>query len=501
MSRFTPHTALAPRRRAVLSAALAGLTAVAACAPRTAPAPVAPSGPPLDRARPPALGAPAPLKTPPVVTRELPNGLRLVVVEQHELPLADFVLLVRSGAEMDPAATPGVASLAAALLDEGTTTRDALAIADQQAYLGVRIGAGAGWDASTVSLHAPVAQLDSALALFADVVLRPTFPEQEFTRVRAERVTELIQLKDRPRAIADRAFAQVLYGDAHPYGRPLTGTEASVQRITRDDLSRFYRTFYRPNNATLIVVGDVRPDDVERRARALFGGWERAEVPPASYPAPPAARPATVYLIDKQRAPQSSVRIGLVGVPRATPDYFPLQVMNTVLGGSFTSRLNQNLRETRGYTYGASSGFAMRRAAGPFLAAAEVTGGKTDSALVEFMKELRSIRDTVPVTELDKAKRYLQLGLPADLESSGQIASQMVPIVLHGLPLNFFDTYVQRVEGVTQADVQRVAREYVDPSRVAVVVVGDRASIEAGLKAINVGPVEIRDLSGAPVRP
>ncbi len=485
--------------RATLAAVT--LAALAACAPPPPQATVAPIESPVNRGAPPALGAPAALKTPPVVTRELPNGLRLVVVEQHELPLADFILLVRSGGEMDPAATPGVASLTASLLDEGTTTRDALAVADQQGYLGVRLGAAAGWDASTVSLHAPVAQLDSALALFADVVLRPTFPEQEFTRVRAERVTELIQLKDRPRAIADRAFAQILYGDAHPYGRPLTGTEASVQRITRDEVARFYRTFYRPNNATMIVVGDVRPDDVERRVRALFGGWERAEVPAASYPAPPAPRGATVYLIDKSRAPQSSVRIGLVGVPRATPDYFPIQVMNTVLGGSFTSRLNQNLRETRGYTYGASSGFALRRAAGPFLAGAEVTGTKTDSALVEFMKELTAIRDTVPAEELSKAKRYLQLGLPADLESSGQIAAQMVPIVLHGLPLNFFDTYVQRVEGVTQADVQRVARTYVDPSRVAVVVVGDRASIEAGLRAVNVGPVEIRDISGAPVRP
>jgi predicted Zn-dependent peptidase len=206
-----------------------------------------------------------------------------------------------------------------------------------------------------------------------------------------------------------------------------------------------------------------------------------------------------VYLIDKPGAPQTSVRIGTVGVPRSTEDYFPLLVANTILGGSFTSRLNQNLRESRGYTYGARSRFEMRRAAGPFSATAEVTGAKTDSSLVEFVRELRAIRDTVPAAELEKAKRYLQLQLPGAFETTGQIASQLVPLVLYGLPLDFYDAYVGRVGGVTQADVQRVAQRYIDPSKVAVVIVGDRKSIEAPVRALGLGELQLRDLDARPV--
>jgi zinc protease len=210
-----------------------------------------------------------------------------------------------------------------------------------------------------------------------------------------------------------------------------------------------------------------------------------------------------VYLIDKAGAPQTSVRVGSVGVPRSTEDYFALRVMNTILGGAFTSRLNQNLREARGFTYGAFSGFQMRRAAGPFVASAEVTGTATDSALVEFMKELRAIRDTVPRPELEKATRYLQLQLPGQFETTGDIASQLVPLVVHGLPLSYYNDLVQRLGAVTQADVQRVAQRYLDPSRFLVVLVGDRKSIEAGVRALDLGPVTVKtipDVMGAPIR-
>jgi predicted Zn-dependent peptidase len=199
-------------------------------------------------------------------------------------------------------------------------------------------------------------------------------------------------------------------------------------------------------------------------------------------------------LIDRPGAPQSSVRIGLVGVPRASADYFPLLVMNTILGGSFTSRLNQNLRETRGYTYGAGSRFDMRRAAGPFMAGAEVTGTKTDSALVEFMKELRAMGDTVPAAELEKARQYLVLQMPGDFETTTDLAGQLAGLVRYGLPLDYYDTYAQRVQAVTQADVQRVARQYVDPSRFAIVVVGDRKTVEPAVRALNLAPVVVRDV-------
>jgi predicted Zn-dependent peptidase len=367
------------------------------------------------------------------------------------------------------------------------------------AYLGIRLGTGGTWDYSTVSLHTPTAQLDSALALFADVALRPAFPQQELERLRTERLTALVQMRDRPTVIADQAYNAILYGSEHPYGRPTVGTERTIRNITQADLRRFYESYWRPNNATLIVVGDVKADDVERRARALFGGWERRDVPRTTYAATRPAGATTVYLVDKPGAAQSSVRIGAIGAPRASDDFFAIQVLNTILGGSFTSRLNQNLRETRGYTYGAGSSFALRSQAGPFTARAEIVAAKTDSSLVEFMKELRAIRDTIPSDELAKAKRYLQLGLPDAFETTTDIASQLVPLVVYGLPLDFYDGYVRRIGQVTQADVQRVAQRYVDPSRLAIVVVGDRKSIEPTIRALNMGEVSVRDMTGAPV--
>jgi predicted Zn-dependent peptidase len=436
--------------------------------------------------------------------RELPNGLTLLIVEHHELPVADLTLIVRSGYEADPREHEGLASLTAALLDDGTTTRSALQIADQQAFLGVRLGTNAAWDMSTVSLHTPTAQLDSALALFADVVLNPTFAQAELDRLRLERQTLLTQMKDRPTAIADQAYATILFGADHPYGRPTLGTEASVKRIAQSDVRGYYQEHYRPNNATLLVVGDVRPADIEQRITALMGRWQRRNRPAPVMTKSPAwhdgsARRTTVYLVDKPGAPQSSIRVGSIGVARSTADYFPLLVMNTVLGVPFTSRLMQNLRETHGYTYGAWSRFDMRRDPGPFVAQAEVVGAKTDSALVEFMKELRAIRDTVPQAELQRAKRYLQLQLPSLFETTNDIAYQLMPLAVYGLDLEFYNNYVQRIEQVTQADVQRVARKYIDPERLSIVVVGDRKQVEGGVARLGLGEVLIRDIYGKPL--
>jgi len=454
----------------------------------------------FDRSKPPELGPPPKLSLPPITTRQLPNGLRLMVVEQHELPLADFVLLVGSGSTADPASKPGIANLVSAMLREGTTTRKSLEIADQIAFLGIRLSPTSSWESSTLSLHTPTAQLDSALALFADVALHPSFPANEFERVRKTQLTELLQLRDQGAAIASIAFPAIIYGSAHPYGAPAQGTEASVKALTTGDLLSYYQANFRPNNATLIVVGDVTPAQVEQKINGLFGGWQRADIPQINYSEPPKSGATTIYLIDKPGAAQSSFRIGEVGVPRSTQDYFALTVMNTILGGSFTSRLNQNLRETRGYTYGAGSRFDMRRAAGPFLASAEIVTAKSDSALLEFMKELNGIRQLVPPAELSRAKRYLQLQLPGNFETTQQIAAALVPVALYGLPLDYYNKYVQNIEGVTQADVARVAQQYINPGSLAVVIVGDRKTIEAGLKATNVGPIAIRDISGQPIQ-
>jgi predicted Zn-dependent peptidase len=502
-----------PRLRGPLAAASVAVSLASGCSgprvvttsppipvPTAAPVPAAT----IDLTKPPTLGAPPTLTPPQISTRELTNGLRIVVLEQHELPLVDVMLQIRSGGESDPAGKMGTAALVAAMLTEGTTNRSALQIADQAAFLGIQLNASSGWEQSTVSLHAPTAQLDSALALFGDVALRPSFPTADLERVRKVRLTALQQLRDRGPAIADRAFAAAVFGEQHPYGRPLAGTEGSLGSITRDEIQRFYTTYYRPNNATLLVVGDVRPDDVERRARELFGAWARGTVATPATSTSSGATGTTVVIVDKPGAAQTSFRLGGIGAPRSTSDYFPLQVMNTILGGAYTSRLNQNLRETHGYTYGAGSGFGLRRSAGPFIASAEVVTAKTDSALIEFIKELRAIRDTVPSDELAKAKRYLQLGLPSNFETTQGIASEFLPLIAYGIPLDFFASAVQRYGAVTQADVQRVARQYVNPDKLTVVVVGDRKVIEPGIRALKPGEIitrDIRDVLGAAPTP
>jgi zinc protease len=453
----------------------------------------------FDRTKPPELGPPPRVALPPIVTRELPNGLKLMIVEQHELPLADFVLLVGSGSTTDPTSKTGVANLTSAMLREGTATRKSLEIADQIAFLGINLSPSSSWESSTLSLHTPTAQLDSALALFADVALHPSFPANEFERIRKSRLTDLIRLKDQGPAIANLAFPAIIYGSGHPYGAATLGTEASVKSLSVTDLQNYYQANFKPNNSTLIIVGDVTPSQIEQKINAVFGGWQRGDVSPLTYADPPKAGTTTIYLIDKPGAAQSSFRIGAVGVPRSTKDYFALSVMNTILGGSFSSRLNQNLRETKGYTYGANTRFDMRRAAGPFSASAEIVAAKTDSALLEFMKELNGIRQTVPPTELSRAKRFLQLQLPGNFETTQDIAFQLVPVALYGLPLDYYNNYVQNIEAVTQADVARVAQQYINPGSLAVVIVGDRKSIEPGLRAINVAPIVIRDMSGQPI--
>ena len=480
--------------RPVVIARSFALAALVACSTAVAQSTAA-----FDRSKPPALGPAPSLSVPRAVERTLPNGLRLIIVEHHELPVADFSLIVKTGGEADPWGKTGLATLAATLLTKGAGTRGAPEIAEQQAFLGARLGAFSGWDQSVVTLSATTAVLDSALALFADVALRPTFPAAEFDREKTQRMTQLMQVKDRGPAMADRAFSMILFGENHPYGQPLAGIEATVETLTRDDVAAFYRTYYRPNNALLMVVGDVTPADIERQLTALFGRWERTAVPVVNIPAPPARTDRRIYVVDKPAAPQASFRIGTPGVARSTPDYYPLQVMNTILGGSFTSRLNNNLRETKGYTYGAGSGFGMRKEPGPFVSRAEIVAEKSDSALIEFVKELENIRRPVPAEELDKAKKYMQLGLPSGFETTSDIASQLASFALYGLPLDEPARAVGRIGAVTAADVQRVAMRYLDPQRMAIVIAGDASSLIPMLRATGIAPVERRDSYGKPV--
>lgn len=454
----------------------------------------------VDRTKPPMLGPPPALHIPPVVVRELSNGVRLMIVERHSLPVADFILVVPTGATADPADRAGVANLVASMLTEGTATRNALQIADQMAYLGVSLSSSSSWDATTVRLSTPTAQLDSALALFADVSLHASFPDAEFARVKQDRLTSLLQLKDRGPAIASLIYPSILYGKDNPYGRSAIGTDASVSAMTTADLATFYHANFAPDGATLIAVGDVTPGEVEQKAQALFGGWAQRTVPKVTVGPGLAAPATTVYLIDKPGAAQSSFRIGSVGVARSTSDYFPITVMNTTLGGSFTSRLNQDLREDKGYTYGASSRFDMRKYAGPFTASAEVVSAKSDSALIEFMKQLRDIRDPIPEAELAKTKRYLQLELPSSFETNGQVATRLSDVALYGLPLDYYNHVVDEIGAVTQGAAQRVAAKYIDPSHLAVLIVGDRKLIEGPIKSLNIGPMVFLDVAGNPIQ-
>jgi predicted Zn-dependent peptidase len=445
-----------------------------------------------DRTRPPAPGPTPTFSLPPIQKRTLGNGLAVWMVEMHEVPLVDLTLIVKTGAEADPPGQFGLASFTAAMLDEGAGSRNALELADAIDFLGAELTTGSSFDASVVHLNSVTDKLDAALPLFADVVQRPTFAAADMERLRQERLTSLVQTRDNASALASAAFIRTLYGPDHRYGTPLLGTRAANAALTPGHLRTFHAAHYQPQNACLLVVGDVTPGSLLPKLEAAFGSWAARGVPPADrlpQTSPPTAR--HVYLVDKPGAAQSQIRIGTIGVSRLTPDYFVLDVLNTILGGSFTSRLNQNLREVHGYSYGASSGFDMRRAAGPFTAGAGVQTDKTAESLREFFKELDGIHQPVPAGELARARNLEALSFPAAFETAAGMAGQLADLWIYGLPDAFFDQYIPRVQAVTSADLQRAADVHLPTATFAVVVVGDLSVIEAPVRALNLGPVTV----------
>jgi predicted Zn-dependent peptidase len=457
-----------------------------------------------DRNKPPALGPAPALKLPAIQKRQLSNGLPVWIVEQHEVPVAQVNLVVLAGATEDPARKFGVTSLMTAMLEEGAASRSALEIADAIDFLGADLGTAVTFDATAVRLHVPVARLADALPIMADVALRPTFPSEELDRLRQQRLTALLQARDDPAAIVAQAFPRVLYGGAHRYGVSMGGTAETIKALSVADLRSQYTATFRQPSSALVVVGDVMPDRVLPLLEMSFGTWRSSgTTTPVTLPTAPIAAQRQIYLVDKPGAPQTQIRIGAVSVPRSTPDYFPIQVMNTILGGSFSSRLNMNLREKHGYTYGAQSAFDMRKNAGPFFAAAGVQTDKTSEALKEFFNELNGIQQQVPADELTRAKNYVALRYPSGFEATTDISRRIEEAIVYRLPDDYFAKYVQNIQAVTAADVQRVARQYVQPARVQVVVVGDRKVIEPGIRALNLGPIKamtIDDVFGpAPV--
>lgn len=427
----------------------------------------------------------------------LPNGLTVMYVRQAELPVVSAVLVTRgAGSAEEPAELTGLASFTAGMLDEGAAGMDALALADALDLLGASLGTFAATDAAQTNLYVLKQNFPRALQLMADVVIRPDFPEREISRVRDERLTALARARDEATTIANNAFASLVYGGQHPYGR--FSSAESTRGLDRARVQAFHASRYRPENSTLILVGDVDPATMQPQIAQAFGGWtaQGAGMPIAAPPAAPSIGRTTVYLIDKPGAAQSEIRIGHPGVSRSNPDYFALQVMNTMLGGTFTSRLNTNLRETHGWAYGARSSFQMLRGEGPFTAASGVQTNATDSALVEFFRELDRLRtEPVSAAELQKIKNFVGLRLPDQLETTQDMAGQLANLETYGLDASFYDDFVQRVMAVTAEDVRRVANQYVRPGNSVVVIVGDRSKVEAGIRAANVGPVEIRDVT------
>ncbi|HZT76246.1 MAG TPA: pitrilysin family protein [Vicinamibacterales bacterium] len=448
---------------------------------------------PPDRSHPPQPGPAPTLHLPAIQKQKLSNGLPVWIVEMHKVPVAQLNLVVLSGTSDDPAGKYGAASMTAAMLAEGAGSRTSLELADAIDFLGADLGATAGVDASTVRLHVPVARLADALPIMGDVAERPTFPNDELERLRQQRLTSILEARDEPATIAAVTFSRVLYGREHRYGTMQMGTASTIKSMTTADLKGFYASAFRPDNAVLLAVGDLNAATLMPQLEKAFGAWKAAGAAHAPTKLAEIAEPGArqIYLVDKPGAAQSQIRIGWIGVPRSTPDYFPIQVMNTILGGSFSSRLNMNLREQHGYTYGAGSGFDYRRAAGPFAASAGVQTDKTADALKEFFNELNGIRKPVPTEELERAKNYVALRYPSAFETTGDMSRRLEDAIVYHLPDDYFANYVQHIQAVSAADVQRVADKYIQPDKFAVVVVGDRSKIEAPIKALNLGPITI----------
>jgi len=449
----------------------------------------------IDRTSAPLPSAPRPYHFPHVTRETLPNGLRVLVAENHNAPLLSVRALVRSGADHDSTLTAGLASIAADMLDEGTGARDAIQLAEDIGLLGAALGTGADWDASYVSLDVLSRNSEPSLAIFGDVTVRPAFPPDELERVRAERLNEILQQRNEPGAIAGKRFASLLYGTG-AYGNTVIGSAESVARITLDDVRHFYRRHYVPNNSALVVSGDISAARAIELVKRDLGDWQRGPESPRPTLAPKPIAESCLYVIDRPQAVQSEIRIGHVGVARSCEDYFPLFVMNAVFGGVFNSRINLNLREKHGYTYGARSQFAFRRQAGPFVLAAPVRNEVTREAVSEMLSELRRIQTgDLETLELDDTKNYLTGVFPATVQTASDIASRLVDTELYGLSDDYFDHYRENIAAVTKDDVTSVANKYLDPDRVVIVIVGNAKEIREPLGTLGF-PMHELDIDG-----
>jgi zinc protease len=447
--------------------------------------------PKADRSRLPAVGPAPPFRFPAIEKSSLPNGLRVWTVSNSSLPLVTLTLLIRRGAAVDPPGKEGLAALTLDMLDEGSGGRSAIEMHEELGSLGTRLDSDIGSDATMLSLTALSRVSEPALAIMADIAVRPSLAEQDFDRVRQLRLHRLKQLRDVAGAVADRAFVRLLYG-THPYGHTPLGSETALGAVSVDDVRAYHRAHVRPGDATLIGTGDCDHQEILGFARAAFGDW--ADAPssdqPSNAPLPEVPR---INVVARAGAPQSELRIGHVAVARHTPDYHALVAANAVLGGQFTSRINLNLRENKGFTYGAYTGFDFRRLPGPFTLYGSVDTAATSRAIAESLDEIAAIRGPRPTSaaELSLAVAGLTRGYARNFETVEQVARAVMQLALYDLPDDHFSTFVPRVEAVTPDDVTRVAQQYLHPERLTTLVVGDLDRIGTDLAGLGLGEPRI----------
>ena len=454
----------------------------------------------VDRSSPPSPRAPRPFRALVPQRAQLANGLDLLVVEKRGLPAVGFSLLLKTGAAQDPPHLPGLTSFTTAMLQEGTTDRTSRQIADEFEFMGSQLGSATGRESTRIGAEVLSSQWPKALELAADIVRNATFPDEELDRVRTERVTSLRRLRDEPTATAAQVAPMLVYGRATPYGHPSFGTEGSLKLLGRDDLVAQFRTGFGPRGATLLVVGDVSPDDVLKLAEKWLGGW-RSEGPSLestlAWPASPPST-TTIYLVDKPGAAQSVIRVCAEGtIARRHSDYPALLLLNQLFGGQFTSRLNTNLRQDKGYSYGYRSGFEWYQHSALLVAGGAVQTAVTREATIETLREFQELSSQRPVTEAEfqVAKEGVLRLLPSTFQTLGQLLEQIAQIALYGLPDDYYRELPAAIDTVSLADVRRVAETWVDVGRLALLVVGDRQAVEPGLRELGL-PVRFLDDEG-----
>jgi zinc protease len=451
--------------------------------------PSAPLAPPR-----PGPGAPRPYRFPHFETRILSNGLRIMVARMPAIPVVTTLAVVEAGATRDPRDLEGLAQFVTRGLSEGTRNMNALELTTRLEMLGTTLDTGADWDSAIVQLTALSSRVDDALAVLAEVLRYPSFPEHELERLRAERRADLAQLRAEPRGLSDVFFSRLLYEASSRFARLAGGDERSIEKLSRDEVVSYHERYYRPDATALMLVGDIDIEHAVRMASTHFGEWGGTAPPVTEPPAAQRHLEPRVHLVHKADAPQSEVRVGHVAIPRFHPDYFPVVVMNAILGGLFSSRLNLNLREQHAYTYGAHSAFDWRRAASPFEISTAVETAVTADALREIVAEFTRIREEpVSDTELSLAVSYLVGVFPIRFETTAEVAGGLANVEIFRLPSNYFDTYRERISAVTVQDVLRVARAHLDPGRLQVVVVGNADAIREPIAALGLGPITVYD--------